>query len=105
VLEDLSGVDRAWLLMDRPSNPMIIVGMIMLAAPLERARLCELLQTRFLSFPRFRCLPVSNALGGSWIEAEGFDIDDHVRRHALPRPAGQRELETLVGELASTPFH
>jgi len=105
VCEDLSGVDRAWLLMDRPANPMMIVGLITLAAPLERARLCELLQRRFLSFPRFRRLPVSNALGGSWIEAEGFDIDDHVPCHALPRPAGQRELETLVGELASTPFH
>ncbi len=105
VLEDLSGVDRAWLLMDRPSNPMMIVGMIALAGPIERARLCELLQQRFLYYPRFRCIPVSNTLGGSWIEAEGFDIDDHLPCHALPKPAGQRELETLVGELASMAFH
>lgn len=104
VLEDLSGVDRAWLLMDRPANPMMIVGLLMLGAPLERRRLRALIAERFLAYPRFRCLPVSQALGGSWVEAERFDLDDHVPCHALPQPAGQRELEELAGELASLPF-
>jgi WS/DGAT/MGAT family acyltransferase len=100
----MSGVDRAWLLMDRPSNPMMIVGLITLEVPIERSRLRELIAERFLAYPRFRCLPISNTMGGSWVEADRFDIDDHLSCHALPKPAGQSELEDLVGELASMPF-
>ncbi len=105
VVEDLSGVDRAWLLMDRPLNPMMIVGLMTLEAPIARERLRALIMERFLKYPRFRCRPVSNALGASWVEADRFDIDDHLPCHALPKPAGRRELEELVGEIASMPFH
>lgn len=104
VLEDLSGADRAWLLMDRPSNPMMIVGLMTLGAPIERLTLRELIAQRFLAYPRFRCLPISNTTGGSWVEADRFDIDDHLPCHALRKPGGQSELEALVGEIASTPF-
>ena len=103
-MEQLSAVDRAWLLMDRPSNPMMIVGLIVFAATVEHAALRDLVSQRFLAYRRFRCVPVSNSTGGSWVEATSFDIDDQVLCHALPAPAGQRELESLVGELASTPF-
>ena len=102
--EQLSVVDRAWLLMDRPANPMMIVGLIVFATPVERAVLRDLITRRFLIHRRFLCVPVSHSTGGSWVEAGEFDIDDQVLCHALPAPAGQRELESLVGELASTPF-
>ena len=101
---DMSSVDRAWLLMDRPSHPMMIVGLMVLDGRIEHARLRGLIEQRFLAYERFRCVPVANPMGASWAEAPQFDLDDHVLRSALPMPAGQRELETLVGELASTPF-
>jgi WS/DGAT/MGAT family acyltransferase len=104
VLEPLSGVDRAWLLMDRPTNPMMIVGLIVLRTPLDAARLREVIANRFLSFERFRCYPANEAAGAHWVESSGFDIDDHIFRTRLPAAARQDELETLVGELASTPF-
>ncbi len=103
--ERLTGVDRAWLLMDRPTNPMMIVGLITLSDRLTRSRLRDLVKRRFLAFERFRCVPVLNKLGGSWVESAQFDIDDHVLSHALPGHGGQREIEALVGELASTPFN
>jgi len=103
-VERLSGVDRAWLLMERPSNPMIVVGVIMLAGALERERLRALVRERFLAFERFRCYPVTDALGASWVPAPQFNIDDHLLMASLPDAAGQRELEALVGELASTRF-
>jgi len=102
--EQLSGVDRAWLLMDRPTNPMVIIGLLVLARPLSVARLQRLVGERFLAFPRFRQAPLKDATSASWVEAEQFDITDHVIRLALPQEAGQAELEELVGELASTPF-
>ena len=98
----MSAVDRAWLLMERPTNPMMIVGLIVVDGAVDCARLRELVSERFLAFDRFRCRPVEDALGTSWVPQAQFDLSDHVVRLALPAPAGQRELETLVGELAST---
>ena len=103
--EQLSGVDRAWLLMERPTNPMIIVGLMVLGGVLDCARLRSLIAERFLAFDRFRCVPVADRVGASWVRSMRFDIDDHVLRVALPESAGQHELEALVGELASTPLN
>jgi len=104
-LERLSGVDRAWLLMDRSTNRMTVVGLMVLEGVLDRARYRRLIEERFLAFERFRCCPVTDALGASWVPAENFDLDDHVVFLSLPAAAGQHELEALVGELASTPFN
>ena len=103
--ERLSGVDRAWLLMERPTNPMTILGLIILEGRLDRTRLCELVGERFLRFDRFRCVPVSRGSSAEWVPSPQFDVNDHVLRVALPARAGQHELEALAGELASTPMN
>lgn len=84
---------------------MTVVGLLVLRGVLSHARLREIVGERFLAFERFRSVPVTDALTASWAPAEQFDIDDHVLRVALPRPAGKRQLEDLTGELASTPFN
>lgn len=101
----MSQLDRAWLLMERPSNPMVVVGLLVLDGVLEHARLREIVQERFLAFERFRSVPVMEAFSASWAPAEYFSIDDHVLLAALPAPAGKRELQDLAGELASTPLN
>jgi diacylglycerol O-acyltransferase / wax synthase len=103
--ERMSAVDRAWLLMDRPTNPMVVIGLLVLRRPLRHAALRRLLAERFLSFERFRCVPALEPLGGRWERAEQFNLDDHVLQVALPAPGGKRELELLAGELASTPLN
>ena len=103
--ENMSSVDRAWLLMDRPSHPMMIVGLLVLDARIERMALRQLIQRRFLAYPRFRCVPINGRIAATWEESAQFDLDDHVLSRALPRPGGQQELQALVGELASTPFN
>jgi diacylglycerol O-acyltransferase len=102
--ERMSWVDRAWWLMERPTNPMMVVALFVLERSLEYERLRALIADRFLAHERFRCRPVADVLGASWTEQADFDIDDHVLRVALPGQAGQQELEALVGELASTPL-
>jgi diacylglycerol O-acyltransferase len=103
--ESMSTVDRAWLLMERPTNPMVVMGLLILNRPLRYAALRQLVAERFLAFERFRCVPVLETLGGRWVRAEGFNLDDHVLRVELPAPAGKLELEALAGELASTQFN
>ncbi len=103
--ERVSGADRAWLLMDRPTNLMMVIALIVLQGRLRRAQLRELVKSRFLRFERFRCVPVADTLGARWVAAPRFDLDDHICCAALPASAGQGELEALLGELAGTPFN
>jgi WS/DGAT/MGAT family acyltransferase len=103
--ERMAAVDRAWLLMERPTNPMLVVGLLVLRGVLSHARLRAIVTKRFLAFERFRSVPVMDTLSASWAPAEQFNVDDHVLLVALPTPAGKRELEDLAGELASTPLH
>ncbi len=100
----LSRVDRAFLNMERTTNPMVIVALIVLGAPLTRARLRQRIGDRFTSCRRFLCVPVEGIAQAFWQPFDQFNIDDHVLSAALPAPAGQRELEALVGELASEPL-
>ena len=103
-VERLSGADRAWLQMDRPTNPMVVVGLIVLTRPLSLVCLRGLIEERFLCFSRFRQVPVAEATSATWTQARQFNLADHVIQATLPRDAGQDELEELVGDLASTPF-
>ena len=47
--EPMSKVDTAWLRMERPTNRMMITGVLMLAGTLDHARLKALLAERFLA--------------------------------------------------------
>lgn len=39
-----------------------------------------------------------------WAENDDIDLDYHVRRTRVPAPGGRRELDGLIGEIASTPL-
>ena len=39
-----------------------------------------------------------------WVENDDLDLDYHLRRARLPAPGGRRELDALVGGIASTPL-
>jgi diacylglycerol O-acyltransferase / wax synthase len=100
--EHMSPVDVAWLRMDRPTNLMVIVGVMTFDGPLEFAMLRQRVAERFAALPRFRARPVDGDAGAFWEEDPDFDLDAHLHRTALPAPAGQAELEALAGELACT---
>jgi WS/DGAT/MGAT family acyltransferase len=100
--ERMSAVDAAWLRMDRPTNLMMIVGVVVFDEHLDFARFRATIEDRFLRFPRFRCRAAQDTVSASWEPDPDFDLDQHVTRVALPAPAGQAELEELVSELAGT---
>lgn len=39
-----------------------------------------------------------------WVVNEDIDLDYHVRRAQVPAPGGRRELDELIGQIASTPL-
>src|SRR5215467_1954207 len=102
--ESMSSVDVAWLRMDRPSNLMVICGVLVLHERVTIARLRSTIAKRFLRSPRFRQRPVPAAGGYQWRTDEQFDISRHVKPAELRRGEGDDELEALVSKLVSMPL-
>src|SRR5580704_11951963 len=102
--ERMASVDTAWLRMDRPSNLMMICGVLIFGERLTLMRLKATLRDRFMRFKRFRQCAVRTPTGAYWTDDRQFDIGAHVRRVKLRRPAGKAELESLVSELMATPL-
>jgi diacylglycerol O-acyltransferase len=102
--EPMSKVDTAWLRMERPTNPMMITGVLMFAGRIDPKRIRKLIGERFLAFRRFRQRAVQSASGAWWETDDELDLDWHVQATTLPGEAGKAELEAFVSELASTPL-
>ncbi len=102
--EPMSRVDTAWLRMEKPTNLMMITGVLMFATPMPIERLRKVIHERFLAYSRFRQKAVDSPAGATWEEDRDFDLDWHVRLSGLPGKAGKAELERFVSNLASTPL-
>lgn len=95
--ERMSSVDAAWWRMDRPHNPMVIIGVLRLhQAPTLKA-LRAVIGERLLANPRFRQRPVHHDGTDCWEFDVHFKLERHVVRHVLAAPAGDAQLEPLVG--------
>ncbi len=102
--DGMSGVDNAWLRMERPTNLMMITGVMMFEEKVAFARLRKVIRERFLRFRRFHQRPGRDAASAFWEEDPNFDIDSHVLRVALPGKADKQALQRYVSDLASTPL-
>ena len=112
--EPMSRVDTAWLRMERPTNPMMITGVLMFAEPMSLERLKKVIDKRFLAYARFRQKAVDTPAGAAWEDDGHFDLDWHVQLAALPgrgdrrrlekEGAEKRALERFVSQLASSPL-
>ena len=105
--ERMSRVDTAWLRMDNDVNLMMIVGIWLLEPALPYAALCERVSDKLLKYDRFRQKVVQDAMGATWVDDAGFDVQRHVRRETLRRRRGESErsaLQRRAGELANTPL-
>jgi len=102
--ERMDPVDTTWLRMDRPANLMIIVGVMMLAGPVDIKRIETTLAKRILAFRRFRQRVETRPTGLWWCDDPHFDIARHIKRARLPSPGGKLELERYVADLAARPL-
>jgi hypothetical protein len=87
--------------MDSTTNLMMIVGVMIFDTPISVPRLKTLLEGRLLVYPRFRQYVVDDGMTAHWVEDEKFDLDAHLRRVRLPGAGGERELQSMVADLAS----
>jgi diacylglycerol O-acyltransferase len=102
--ERMSSVDTAWLRMDRPSNLMVICGVLILHERIALNRLKATIAERFLRFKRFQQRAVQTPAGAFWETDPSFDLAAHVLQAPISARIGKIELEALVSELVSTPL-
>lgn len=102
--ERISPVDTAWLRMDRPTNLMMIVGVMIFDGPMDYARLRRTLEARLLPYRRFRQKVVHDATGVWWEDDADFDLDRHLHHAALPAGEHKAELQKMAADLLSIPL-
>ncbi|WP_171013628.1 wax ester/triacylglycerol synthase family O-acyltransferase [Chitinivorax sp. B] len=98
----MSAVDTAWLRMDRRTNLMMIVGILIFESPLDIDEFKQLLETRFLKYRRFKQCPVGSGTSYYWEDDPDFCLDNHISRLQLSDHADHGDLQAFVSELAST---
>jgi diacylglycerol O-acyltransferase / wax synthase len=102
--ERMSSVDTAWLRMDRPSNLMVICGVLIFNERVTLGRLKATIAERFLRFKRFQQRAVQTPAGSYWEADPSFDLAAHVLRANIAARADKAGLEALVSQLVSTPL-
>lgn len=91
----MSSVDRAWLEMDDPFNPMIVSGIIQLSAVTAPARWGRELARRLLQYPRFAQRPDDSSSPPQWIPDQP-ELGYHVRIRRLSRQRDENALRNAI---------
>jgi WS/DGAT/MGAT family acyltransferase len=109
----LSAQDAAFLYLERPAMHMHVAGLSILdprTTPAERMTFEDLVRvvtSRQHLVPRFRqrvAFVPGRLARPVWVDDVDFDLDFHMRRAALPRPGGKRELADFVQRVHSRPL-
>ena len=102
--ERMSAVDTTWLRMERPANPMMIVGVWILDGPVAVDKVEKQIAEGHMSYRRYRQKVEYAPAGVYWRDDPNFDLARHMKRMKLPGRGGKPELERFVGDLASEPL-
>ena len=106
--EPMSSVDRAWLMMDDPTNPMVINGFWIFKELLAYEDVMAVLEERLLIYERFRQRVVERR--GAFRTRTYWEIDPafsaraHVGRVVLPAPGDRKTLNDTMARLLTVPL-
>ena len=102
-----SGIDTAWLQLERETNRMVVHGLLFCDGPVEIAALRTRVRERWVDvYPGFRqrpTWPTGNVGLARWTDAPP-DLDDHITTMTLPEPGDDAALAARIGELMSRPL-
>lgn len=106
--EPMSSVDRAWLMMDDPTNPMVINGFWIFKEMLAYEDVLAVLEARLLIHERFRQRVVQRRgpfrTRAYWETDPQFAPRAHVGRVLLPPPGDRRTLNDTMARLLTVPL-
>jgi WS/DGAT/MGAT family acyltransferase len=101
----MTAADAAWLHMDRPTNAMVVNGVLWFDEPLDWDRCCDAFRERLVArYDRFRQRVAEGPTGPRWQDAGDFDLSLHLHHVALPAPGDRRALEEFVGDRVAAPL-
>jgi WS/DGAT/MGAT family acyltransferase len=101
----MTPADAAWLHMDRPTNAMVVNGVLWFDEPLDWDRCRDAFRDRLVArFDRFRQRVVEAPTGPRWQDFDDFDLSLHLHHVALPAPGDRRALEDFVGDRVAAPL-
>ena len=111
-MQQLSGLDAAFLALETPSAHMQVLGVAVVDPsttpdPFSIASIRRLIDGRVRLIPAFRRRLVEVPFGlhvPVWIEDPDFDLEYHLRPAALPGPGGWSELAAFVADVAGRPL-
>lgn len=111
-MQRLSGQDASFLYLETPTAHMHIAGIGVLepaegAPPFRFDEVLELVAERLHLVPstRWRLAEVPFGIHHPlWVDDPAFDLEYHVRRAALPSPAGLEELCAFASDVTSRPL-
>jgi len=100
----LSGLDSAFLYLERKEIPLHIAGVFLFDGPIPFDEFVRSVQVNLRGIPRYRqvvVVPPYNAAYPTWEDDPQFDIGRHIFREQLRAPGGEAELEELTGRILS----
>lgn len=111
-MDRLSGLDASFLYFETPAHLMHVCGLIVLdpstmPTDYDFETVRDALRERLEVTPAFRRKlhnPLLNVDHPVWIDDEDFDVEQHVRRAAVPAPGGAHELAGVCADIAAQPL-
>lgn len=106
----LSLVDNSWFNMERPTNLMMVTGVLFFEELLSLPDIKQTVSERLLSMPRFRQKVKHLGRHASWLDDDQFNLDDHISEYYLSGsgdPLGSGDaiaFQNHVNELSSQPL-
>jgi WS/DGAT/MGAT family acyltransferase len=100
----LSGIDAAFLYLERREIPLAIAGVFLFDGPMPFDRFVATIHSKLHLIPRYRQVvipPPFNLGHPTWEDYPRFNIAEHIHHLTLSAPGGDTELEVLVGRLFS----
>jgi diacylglycerol O-acyltransferase len=109
-VERMTGLDAGFLYMETPTLHMHtlkigVIDPVNVPGGYSFERFREELAKRLHLLPPFRRRIVDRPRGihhPVWIEDPNFSLDAHLKRTTVPAPGGPREMDAVIGEIAST---
>ncbi len=98
----LSGVDAAFLYLERKEIPLHIAGVCLFDGPIPFAEFLDAIDSKLHLLPRYRQRVVEPQfhLGyPTWEDDPNFDIRKHVIQARVEPPGGQEQFEALAGRV------
>lgn len=102
--EPMSAVDRAWLEMDTPRNPMVVTSILEFEHVTDPQALRRALVERTLRQRRFRQRVVVRDGDYSWLEDETPHLGYHVQVQSLDGPEPDRRLRAAIAAELTRPL-